>query len=200
MSETQTETPQTETQKQLQRYVDAAKLDMLELFDRPTLSIYEFRKLADVCEIMEELCDAASAGFISPQAVHRALWASEIKAPTLHKALGGHVFDADTLLKAKYETMARQHEELRLKLAFTKKAETEYVMRGALLAERIEEITIEEGALADERKLLEMRSKELDERHLALTEGEARLKQLSSGDAVVGEIEPEGQKQEGEAP
>ena len=187
-----------QTQNQIQLYVDSAKLDMLEFFQKPQLGVYEFRKLADICDIMINLCDAASAGFISPQAIHTALWASEVKAPTLHKALGGHVFDADELLKIKYETMARAHEELRLKMAYAKKAELEFTTRSAHLAAQIEEVSLIEGGLIAERKMLGAREADLERRELALAEGEKRLRQLSSGDATDAEIS-NGEEQ-GDAP
>jgi len=181
------------TEKQLQLYVSAVKLDMLELFEQPELNISHFRKLSDICNIMTELCDAASAGFISPQAVHTALWASEIKAPTLHKALGGHVFDADVLLKEKYERMARAHEELRLKLAYAKKIEHEFTTRNAHLAASLEEVGVIEQALGIERRQLAARAAELDRRELALASGE-ELRQLSADIEVIVEVEDDSEE------
>lgn len=169
-----------QTQKQLQLYVDAAKLDMLELFQKPVLNIFEFRRLADICEIMINLCDSASGGFISPNAVHTALWASEVKALTLHSALGGHVFDANELLKDKYERMAKEHEQLRLKLAYAKQAEYEFTTRAAHLDASLEEIGVIEKALGIERRQLAARAAELERRELALAAGEAAPRQLAA--------------------
>lgn len=181
------------TQEQLRRYVDAIKLDILDLFNKDTLNVFEFRRIAELCEIMIPLCNSASGGTITPNIVTRALWDSEVKAPTLNKALGGHVFDVDALLKEKYESMARTHEELRLKLAMTRLAEREYESGRLVLAAQIENMGFMEAGLAADRKLLDARAAELEQRERLLTSGESE-KRLSSGGTIDAEHEPPGEQ------
>lgn len=187
-----------DTKEQLQRYIDALKLDILDLFNKPTLNVFEFRRIGELCEIIIPLCNSASGGTIMPSVINNAMWESEEKAPTLHSALGGTIFDADTLLKDKYAAMARDHEALRLKMAHASLAERDHVRNGRILAEQIENVGFMEAGLAAQRQLLDGRAAELDrrEQQLALTSGET-AKQLSSGATIDAEHEPD--EQPGEA-
>lgn len=189
------------TKEQLQGYVDAAKLDILELLSREKLNVFEFRRLIDICEVMIPLCNSAAGGMLMPDVITHALWESEDNlAPTLHGALGGHVFDVDTLLQEKYKAMARTHSDLRAKIAMTKLAERDYESGRRILAAQIENVGFEEAALAAERQLLEARTKQLDRRELALTSGESASKQLSQGgETIEATVEPEEGAQQGDA-
>lgn len=187
------------TKEQLQRYVDAAKLDLLDLLNRPTLNVFEFRRMAELCDTMIDLCNSAAGGFLLPQAITDAMWQSENgKAPTLFQALGGHIFDSETMLAEKYNAMARDHADMRQKIATAKLAERDYEGGRRALAAEIEAVTLEGAAVAAERQLINQRMADLEQRELALTAGEARLKQLSSGSPVDAEIVED--EQQGEAP
>lgn len=184
------------TKEQLQRYIDAIKLDILDLFNKETLNVFEFRRIAELCDIMIPLCNSAAGGTIMPNVVNNAMWESEVKAPTLHNALGGHVFDADALLREKYRAMSQTHEDLRVKMALTKIAEREYESGRRVLASQIESVGFVEAGLAAERKLLDQREAELSQRELQLTSGDSE-KRLSSGATIDAEHEPD--EQPGEA-
>lgn len=189
-----------DTTEQLQRYIDAIKLDILDLFNKPTLNVFEFRRIGELCEIMIPLCNSAAGGTIMPSVINNAMWESEEKAPTLHSALGGHVFDVDTLLQEKYRAMAKTHEDLRLKLAHAALAERDHVRNATILAGQIENIGFMEAGLAAQRQLLDGRAAELDRRELQLTSGGSSeaTKKLSSGATIDAEHEPD--EQQGEAP
>ena len=176
-----------DVKEDLQRYVDAVKLDMLDLFNKPTLNVFEFRRLAELCDIMIPLCNSAAGGRITHQVIADAMWGAESRAPTLHQALGGHIFDADELLQEKYRAMSEMHHDLRAKLAMAKKAEYTYEVATRALSAQIEGMTEIEAGLAAERKLLTMRGEELAQRELALTSGDS-AKQLSSGETKTVEV------------
>ena len=193
------------TKEQLQKYIEAAKLDLLDYLSRPTLNVFEFRRVAEVCDIMIALCNMAGGGLLLPQAITDALWATEEgKAPTLHQALGGHVFDTETLLAEKYKAMARDHSAMRQKHADAVMAERDFVKGSRVLAIELDNLVHEQAGVAAERQLLAGKMEELGRRELALAEGEKRLKQLSSGaptpasEITDAEIIDDGKPKEGE--
>lgn len=170
------------TKEQLQKYVEAAKLDLLDYLSRPTLNVFEFRRVAEVCDIMITLCNTAAGGTLFPQAITDALWAAEDgKAPTLHQALGGHVFDTDTLIAEKYKAMARDHSQMRQKHADAVLAERDFERGRRILSAELDNLVHEQAGVAAERQLLSGKREELEQRERQLAAGEARLKQLSSG-------------------
>lgn len=190
------------TREQLQKYVEAAKLDLLDLLSRPTLNVFEFRRIAEICDIMITLCNMASSGMLLPQSITDALWASEEgKAPTLHQALGGHVFDTDTLIAEKYKAMARDHSQMRQKTADAMMAERDFEKGRRILSSELDNLVHEQAGVAAERQLLAGRMEELNRRELQLAAGEARLKQLSSGNTPdVTDAEIIEKPKEGESP
>jgi hypothetical protein len=168
----------------LQRYVDAVKLDMLDLFNKENLNVFEFRRISEMCEMMIPLCNSAAGGVISHKVIADAMWEAEDCSPTLHSALGGHIFDADEMLQEKYRAMSQMHSDLRTRLALAKKAELGFEMNTRALAAQIENLEEVESGLSAERRLLEMRSGDIERRELALASG-GSSKQLSSGKAEV---------------
>lgn len=137
----------------IKRYTDAVKLDILDLLNRERLGVFEFRRIERISQAMIPLLNSAGTSF-THQSIADALWAAEDIAPTLHAALGGHIFDGDTLLAQKYETMRDQHSELRNRYEAVLEHETEmrrvaaHVMREARL------VGSERQLLAQERKRL----------------------------------------------
>jgi hypothetical protein len=175
----------------LQRYIDAVKLDMLDLFNKESLNVFEFRRISEMCEMMIPLCNSAAGGVISHKVIADAMWEAEDCSPTLHSALGGHIFDADEMLQEKYRAMSQMHSDLRTRLALAKKAELGFEMNTRALAAQIENLEDVEAGMSAERRLLAMRNEDIDRRELALTAGGGE-KQLSSGKAeVVEETQPE---------
>jgi hypothetical protein len=168
----------------LQRYVDAVKLDMLDLFNKENLNVFEFRRISEMCETMIPLCNSAAGGVISHKVIADAMWEAEDCAPTLHQALGGHIFDADEMLQEKYRAMSQMHSDLRTRLALAKKAELGFEMNTRALAAQIENLEEVEAGLSAERRLLEMKSGDIERRELALASG-GSSKQLSSGKVSV---------------
>lgn len=138
----------------LKRYTDAAKLDLMELLTKESPNIFEFRRAGQLCQIMIDLINGVQSSHLTHKAIADAMWEAEDKAPTLHKALGGHIFDGDDLLREKYKYMVEAHSNLKAKYADV--LERENLVRGAEdgIALMAQNLDVEQRILAAERQEL----------------------------------------------
>ena len=138
------------------KYSDAAKLDMIELFQKETLDVFEFRRIAEICNIMIPLLNSVGSSF-SHQSVSDALWHAEDRARNLHHVLGGHTFDGNEMLREKYRSMAELHGTLRAKYADVLEREADLIQVKNHLALKEINLETEARALAAERRVLSLR-------------------------------------------
>lgn len=88
---------------------DAAKLDILALFEKEAPGIFEFRRMTEIAQIVCDLFGAPR----EHAALDLALRRSEHSAPTLHAVLLGVAFDGDALLNDRYRDMLEKLRKLR---------------------------------------------------------------------------------------
>lgn len=98
---------------QPQDYINAAKLDILDLLSRETPGIFEFRRVSDIANTMCLLVDSFGQPGEHIQ-LGVTMRASEDKAPNLHAVLCGRAFDGQALLRAKYAELTQSHRDLKL--------------------------------------------------------------------------------------
>jgi hypothetical protein len=165
-------------------YCDAAKLDILDLLDKPAIGLFEFRQITAIAQAMELLVDAV--GTPTEQGIIRiTLDMAEYKAPNLHKALINRAFDGEELLQKKYAKMLDEHTQVRHAALQIQTARSELAQEQTLLSSHKSALREHEQQLRIERERLQLEASNQG-RNVNLP----ALPQLTDPDAEESDTEP----------
>ncbi len=136
-------------------YCDAAKLDILDLLDKPAIGLFEFRQITAIAAAMELLVDAV--GTPTEQGIIRiTMDMAEYKAPNLHRSLIDRAFDGEELLKRKYAKMLGEHTQVRQAALDIQTARSGLVQEQALVESHKTALLEHERQLGVERERLQL--------------------------------------------
>jgi hypothetical protein len=139
----------------LQDYVDAAKLDILNLISKESPGVYEFRRASDIAGMMPALIDSYGQPTEHTQLVTTTR-VSEDKAPTLHSVLLGRAFNGSALLQEKYAEMERHHRDLKIAALNIQDAAAQLTQQRSEVELHKKSLLLHEEALVRERERLQL--------------------------------------------
>ncbi len=136
-------------------YINAAKLDILDLLGREKPRVFEFRRVSEIGKLM---CDLIN-GFGQPVEHSEIILAtrlSEDRAPHLHDVLIGRQFNGNDLLRAKYDEMSQKHRELKIAAIGIQDAAAKVEQAQADIDHHKKALRMHEEALERERERLQL--------------------------------------------
>jgi hypothetical protein len=138
--------------------LDAAKVDILEHLQKEIPGVYEFRRIAEIANVMIPLINSFG-NHHEHGALAGAMRDSEIIAPHLFEVLAGRAFDGNATLREKYATMLEQQTQLRRTMLDVQDAAQQVALQRHELDAHEVALKAHEGVLERERERLQLEAR-----------------------------------------